>query len=191
MIVPASLSKWAHPPRSNTPRSSSSGPPGPCITPSTETCVVVVSFMVAVPFSIWSSFGSTGPRHRSHRSQQSPSGRSFHTLAEHGPARRRCHVHAIVPPLSLRGPVLTIRRFSHVAIEARDLLSTCSVGPRALLFLAACVRGRATSSLSPPSPSISDFGVPGRRGLAARLLLPALTPPHLGWHLVEVREDAS
>src|SRR5205823_14731213 len=52
MTVPASLSKWAHPPRSNTPRSSSSGPPGPCITPSTETCVVVVSFMVAVPFSL-------------------------------------------------------------------------------------------------------------------------------------------
>src|SRR5438445_4990705 len=51
MTVPASLSKWAHPPRSNLPRSSSSGPPGPCITPSTETCVVVVSFMVAVPFS--------------------------------------------------------------------------------------------------------------------------------------------
>src|SRR5436305_8296689 len=50
MTVPASLSKWAHPPRSNTPRSSSSGPPGPCITPSTETCVVVVSFMVR-PFS--------------------------------------------------------------------------------------------------------------------------------------------
>src|SRR5438552_6473134 len=52
MTVPASLSKWAHPPRSNTPRSSSSGPPGPCITPSTETCVVVVSFMVAAPFSL-------------------------------------------------------------------------------------------------------------------------------------------
>src|SRR3954447_18687807 len=49
MTVPASLSKCAHPPRSNTPRSSSSGPPGPCITPSTETCVVVVSFMLRVP----------------------------------------------------------------------------------------------------------------------------------------------
>src|SRR5438874_126205 len=52
MAVPASSSKWAHPPRWNRPRSSSSGPPGPCITPSTETCVVVVSFMVAVPFSL-------------------------------------------------------------------------------------------------------------------------------------------
>src|SRR2546425_11089826 len=86
MTVPASLSKWAHPPRSNTPRWSSSDPPGPCITPSTETCVVVVSFMVAVPFSLTlSSFESTGPRRRSHSSQQSPSGDSFRTLPEHGP----------------------------------------------------------------------------------------------------------
>ncbi len=57
-------------------------------------------------------------------------------------------VHAIVPPLSLRGPVLTIRRFSQVAIEARDLLNASSVGPRALGFLAACVRGRANIVIS-------------------------------------------
>ena len=57
-------------------------------------------------------------------------------------------VHAIVPPLSLRGPVLTIRRFSQVAIEARDLLSACNIGPRALRFLAACVRGRANIVIS-------------------------------------------
>src|SRR5919198_6068898 len=58
MTVEASLSKCAHPPRSNRPRSSSSGPPGPCITPSTETCAVVVSLMAAAPFSlVWSSFG--------------------------------------------------------------------------------------------------------------------------------------
>src|SRR5438067_5497103 len=52
MTFPASLAKWAHPPRSNTSRSSSAGPPGPCITPSTEICVVVVSFMVAAPVSL-------------------------------------------------------------------------------------------------------------------------------------------
>jgi hypothetical protein len=51
MTVPASLSKCAHPRRSNTPSSPSTGfTPGPCITPSTETCVMVVSFMVC-PFS--------------------------------------------------------------------------------------------------------------------------------------------
>src|ERR687893_882872 len=48
-----SLSEYgmAHSPRSNPPLRSSSGPPSACITPSTETFVLVVSFMVAVPFS--------------------------------------------------------------------------------------------------------------------------------------------
>ena len=41
-----------HPPRSNPPLRSSSGPPSPCITPSTVTIVMVVSFMIAVPFSV-------------------------------------------------------------------------------------------------------------------------------------------
>src|SRR6476659_1150004 len=41
----------AHPPRSNPfLRSSSDAPPFPCITPSTVTCVMVVSFIIAVPF---------------------------------------------------------------------------------------------------------------------------------------------
>jgi pilus assembly protein CpaF len=56
-------------------------------------------------------------------------------------------VHAIVPPLSLRGPALTIRRFSPVPIEADDLVRTGSIGPRALRFLAACVRGRTKTTL--------------------------------------------
>jgi pilus assembly protein CpaF len=57
-------------------------------------------------------------------------------------------VHAIVPPLSLRGPALTIRRFSPVPIEAEDLVRTGSIGPRALRFLAACVRGRTNMVIS-------------------------------------------
>src|SRR5262245_24993165 len=54
MTVMASLSKcgMAHPPRAKPPQRSSSGPPGPCITPSTETCVVVVSFIVAGSFLV-------------------------------------------------------------------------------------------------------------------------------------------
>jgi hypothetical protein len=53
-------------------------PARPCITPSTETCAVVVSLMVVVPLSLGrSSFDQTGPRRRSHRSQQSPFGRSI------------------------------------------------------------------------------------------------------------------
>jgi hypothetical protein len=42
----------------------------------------------------------------------------------------------MVPPLALRGPVPAIGRFSQVAIEARCLVSVCSVGPRELRFLA-------------------------------------------------------
>jgi pilus assembly protein CpaF len=57
-------------------------------------------------------------------------------------------VHAIVPPLSLRGSVLTIRKFSQVPITAGDLLAWSSIGPRMLRFLAACVRGRANVVVS-------------------------------------------
>jgi pilus assembly protein CpaF len=51
-------------------------------------------------------------------------------------------VHAIVPPLSLRGPALTIRTFSPVPLTAADLVAGGTMGPRMLRFLDACVRGR-------------------------------------------------
>ena len=57
-------------------------------------------------------------------------------------------VHAIIPPLSLRGPAITIRKFSPVPITAEDLVSTGCLGPRMLRFLAACVRGRANIIVS-------------------------------------------
>src|SRR4029453_1157566 len=59
--------EWVtHPPRSNPPLRSSSGPPSPCITPSTETIVMVVSFMIGVPFSLSSSsFDRDGSVHGS------------------------------------------------------------------------------------------------------------------------------
>ncbi len=57
-------------------------------------------------------------------------------------------VHAIIPPLSLRGPVLTIRTFAPIPLSARDLLHGGNIGPRALRFLEACVRGRANVVVS-------------------------------------------
>ncbi len=57
-------------------------------------------------------------------------------------------VHAIIPPLSLRGPVLTIRKFSPVPITAEDLVAGGSIGPRMLAFLSACVRGRTNVIVS-------------------------------------------
>ncbi|HEY7667877.1 MAG TPA: ATPase, T2SS/T4P/T4SS family, partial [Actinomycetota bacterium] len=57
-------------------------------------------------------------------------------------------VHAIVPPLSLRGPALTIRTFSPVPLTAADLVSGGTLGPRMLRFLEACVRGRMNLIIS-------------------------------------------
>jgi pilus assembly protein CpaF len=57
-------------------------------------------------------------------------------------------VHAIVPPLSLRGPALTIRTFSPVPLTAGELVRTGTLGPRMLRFLEACVRGRLNLIIS-------------------------------------------
>jgi pilus assembly protein CpaF len=57
-------------------------------------------------------------------------------------------VHAIVPPLSLCGPVLNVRKFSSVPIGPGDLLRSETLGPRMLEFLAACVRARMNIVIS-------------------------------------------
>ena len=53
-----------------------------------------------------------------------------------------------MPPLSLRGPAVTIRTFSRVPLTATDLVASGTMGPRMLAFLAACVRGRANVIVS-------------------------------------------
>jgi pilus assembly protein CpaF len=57
-------------------------------------------------------------------------------------------VHAIIPPLSLRGPTLTIRKFSPVPISTEDLIAGGSAGPRMMRFLEAAVRGRSNLIVS-------------------------------------------
>ncbi len=57
-------------------------------------------------------------------------------------------VHAIVPPLSLRGPVLTIRTFAPVPLSGEDIVRNGCIGPRAMRFLSSCVRGRANLIVS-------------------------------------------
>jgi pilus assembly protein CpaF len=57
-------------------------------------------------------------------------------------------VHAIVPPLSLCGPVLNVRKFSSVPFGPADLLANGTLGHRMLAFLAACVRGRLNIVIS-------------------------------------------
>ena len=51
-------------------------------------------------------------------------------------------VNAIIPPLSLVGPALTIRRFRRVPFGPSDLLENGTLTSEALDFLAACVNGR-------------------------------------------------
>src|SRR5581483_7880563 len=46
-------------------------------------------------------------------------------------------VNAIIPPLSLTGPTLTIRKFSRDPYTINDLISFGSVSPRAAQFLGA------------------------------------------------------
>jgi pilus assembly protein CpaF len=57
-------------------------------------------------------------------------------------------VHAIIPPLSLRGPSVTIRKFSQVAISPERLVLDGTMGARMLRFLSACIRGRANVVIS-------------------------------------------
>jgi pilus assembly protein CpaF len=57
-------------------------------------------------------------------------------------------VHAIVPPLSLCGPILTIRKFAVIPLGPNQLVAFSTIGPHMLGFLAACVRGRANVMVS-------------------------------------------
>jgi pilus assembly protein CpaF len=57
-------------------------------------------------------------------------------------------VHAIVPPLSLCGPVLNVRKFAAIAMTPQDLVSGGTLGAGMLTFLASCVRGRANMVIS-------------------------------------------
>jgi len=51
-------------------------------------------------------------------------------------------VNAIIPPLCLNGPTLTIRKFSKVPLTATDLIARGAVSPELMEFLRACVLGR-------------------------------------------------
>jgi pilus assembly protein CpaF len=51
-------------------------------------------------------------------------------------------VNVIIPPLSLVGPVMTIRKFSKTPFTSQDLIDFGSVSPKMMSFLEACVKGR-------------------------------------------------
>jgi pilus assembly protein CpaF len=51
-------------------------------------------------------------------------------------------VNAIIPPLALRGPTLTIRKFARDPYTMDDLITFGSISPKAAQFLSACVKGK-------------------------------------------------
>jgi pilus assembly protein CpaF len=57
-------------------------------------------------------------------------------------------VNAVIPPLSLRGPTLTIRKFSRDPYTMDDLISFGTTSPEAAQFLSACVRGKLNVLIS-------------------------------------------
>jgi pilus assembly protein CpaF len=57
-------------------------------------------------------------------------------------------VNAIIPPLALRGPTLTIRKFSRDPYTMDDLIQFGTLSPKAADFLAACVRGKLNVLIS-------------------------------------------
>jgi pilus assembly protein CpaF len=57
-------------------------------------------------------------------------------------------VNAVIPPLAVHGPSLTIRKFSRDLLAAEDLVRLGTLGRSTLEFLAACVRARANILVS-------------------------------------------
>lgn len=51
-------------------------------------------------------------------------------------------VNAIIPPLAVNGPSLTIRKFSHVPLTVQNLIDWGSITPDMAELLSACVRAR-------------------------------------------------
>src|SRR5213592_791677 len=57
-------------------------------------------------------------------------------------------VNAIIPPLALRGPTLTIRKFARDPYTMSDLIGFGTVTGKAAQFLSACVRGKLNILIS-------------------------------------------
>ena len=57
-------------------------------------------------------------------------------------------VNAVIPPLALRGPTLTIRKFSRDPYTMDDLMGFGTISSRAAQFVAACVKGKLNILIS-------------------------------------------
>ncbi len=57
-------------------------------------------------------------------------------------------VNAIIPPLAIDGPVLSIRRFGGSPLRIKDMVAINSATPEMLAFLAACVKAKLNCLIS-------------------------------------------
>jgi pilus assembly protein CpaF len=57
-------------------------------------------------------------------------------------------VNAIIPPLAIDGPVLSIRRFGGSPLRVKDMVAINSATPEMLAFLAACVKAKLNCLVS-------------------------------------------
>jgi len=57
-------------------------------------------------------------------------------------------LHAVIPPLALRGPTLSIRRFKNKIVQLEDMVRTGTLAPEMSDFLVQAVRGRMNILLS-------------------------------------------
>src|SRR5439155_6595584 len=57
-------------------------------------------------------------------------------------------VNAIIAPLALKGPTLTIRKFSRDPYTINDLIAFGTLTAKSAQFLAACVRGKLNMLIS-------------------------------------------
>jgi pilus assembly protein CpaF len=57
-------------------------------------------------------------------------------------------VNATIPPLSLKGPLLTIRKFAQTPFTAQDLIANRTLSPGLVEFLRACVEAKINAVIS-------------------------------------------
>jgi pilus assembly protein CpaF len=57
-------------------------------------------------------------------------------------------VNAIIPPLAIDGPILSIRRFSAIPLKMEDLINIRTLTPEVAKFLADCVTARMSAMIS-------------------------------------------
>jgi pilus assembly protein CpaF len=62
-------------------------------------------------------------------------------------------VHAVVPPIALDGPILTIRKFGTAFTQLEDLVLGEALSPDMAYFLAACVKARLNIAIGGPASS--------------------------------------